>query len=99
MLSGRAVNERTIASTGQLLSAENGGWAWEIIDAFGLPHITTAQLEQAVNAAATITALKQDWTGSAQLFVDTGLTVGTAYRITAYSSQDVASATLLYAPP
>ena len=28
-----------------------------------------------------------------------GLAVGTAYRITAYSSQDVASATLLYAPP
>lgn len=28
-----------------------------------------------------------------------GLAVGTAYRISAYSSQDVASATLLYAPP
>jgi membrane-associated phospholipid phosphatase len=31
--------------------------------------------------AAGITILKQDWTGSAQLFVDTGLTVGSAFAL------------------
>lgn len=37
-LSGRQVVERTIASTSQLLDTRTGEWAWEVIDALGLPR-------------------------------------------------------------
>ncbi len=37
-LTGKAAVERTIASTSQLLDARNGGWAWDVIDALGLPR-------------------------------------------------------------
>ena len=37
-LSGRAAVERTIASTSQLLDPRTGQWAWEVIDALGLPR-------------------------------------------------------------
>jgi rhamnulokinase len=36
-LSGRQAVERTIASTSQLLDPRSGDWAWEVIDALGLP--------------------------------------------------------------
>jgi len=37
-LTGRQVVERTIASTSQLLDPRTGDWAWEVIDALGLPR-------------------------------------------------------------
>ncbi len=37
-LSGVQAVERTIASTSQLLDPATGGWAWEVIDALGLPR-------------------------------------------------------------
>ena len=37
-LSGVRANESTIASTGQLVDARTGTWAWEVIDALGLPR-------------------------------------------------------------
>jgi sugar (pentulose or hexulose) kinase len=37
-LTGRRAVERTIASTSQLLDPRSGGWAWEVIDALGLPR-------------------------------------------------------------
>ncbi|MEO5913146.1 MAG: rhamnulokinase family protein [Luteolibacter sp.] len=37
-LTGRQAVERTIASTSQLLDARSGDWAWEVIDALGLPR-------------------------------------------------------------
>ena len=37
-LTGRQAVERTIASTSQLLNPHTGGWAWEVIDALGLPR-------------------------------------------------------------
>lgn len=37
-LCGRQAVERTIASTSQLLDPRTGGWAWEVIDALGLPR-------------------------------------------------------------
>lgn len=37
-LTGRQAVERTIASTSQLLDPRSGGWAWEVIDALGLPR-------------------------------------------------------------
>ncbi len=37
-LTGRQACERTVASTSQLLDARTGGWAWEVIDALGLPR-------------------------------------------------------------
>jgi sugar (pentulose or hexulose) kinase len=37
-LSGKAVVERTIASTSQLLDPATGDWAWEVIEAMGLPR-------------------------------------------------------------
>lgn len=37
-LTGRMAVERTIASTSQLLDPASGGWAWEVIDALGLPR-------------------------------------------------------------
>lgn len=37
-LTGRAAVERTVASTSQLLDARTGDWAWEVIDALGLPR-------------------------------------------------------------
>lgn len=36
-LCGRKAVERTIASTSQLIDARGGGWAWEVIEALGLP--------------------------------------------------------------
>lgn len=37
-LTGKAVVERTIASTSQLLNPRTGTWAWNVIDALGLPR-------------------------------------------------------------
>ncbi len=37
-LSGRKAVERTIASTSQLVDPATGDWAWEVIDALGLPR-------------------------------------------------------------
>jgi len=37
-LCGRQAVERTIASTSQLLDPRTGDWAWEVIDALGLPR-------------------------------------------------------------
>jgi rhamnulokinase len=37
-LTGRQAVERTIASTSQLLNPHTGDWAWEVIDALGLPR-------------------------------------------------------------
>lgn len=37
-LTGKQAVERTIASTSQLLDAHSGGWAWNIIDALGMPR-------------------------------------------------------------
>jgi len=37
-LTGRQAVERTIASTSQLLDPRSGDWAWEVIDALGLPR-------------------------------------------------------------
>ena len=37
-LTGRAAVERTVASTSQLLNPKTGDWAWEVIDALGLPR-------------------------------------------------------------
>jgi sugar (pentulose or hexulose) kinase len=37
-LTGRQAVERTIASTSQLLDPRSGEWAWEVIDALGLPR-------------------------------------------------------------
>lgn len=37
-LTGRQAVERTVASTSQLLNARSGDWAWEVIDALGLPR-------------------------------------------------------------
>jgi sugar (pentulose or hexulose) kinase len=37
-LTGRRAVERTIASTSQLLDPRTGEWAWEVIDALGLPR-------------------------------------------------------------
>ena len=37
-LTGRQAVERTIASTSQLLDARTGDWAWDVIDALGLPR-------------------------------------------------------------
>ncbi len=37
-LTGRAAVERTVASTSQLLDPRTGDWAWEVIDALGLPR-------------------------------------------------------------
>lgn len=37
-LTGRMAVERTIASTSQLLDPRTGDWAWEVIDALGLPR-------------------------------------------------------------
>ena len=37
-LTGRMAVERTIASTSQLLDPRSGDWAWEVIDALGLPR-------------------------------------------------------------
>jgi rhamnulokinase len=37
-LTGRMAVERTIASTSQLLDPHTGDWAWEVIDALGLPR-------------------------------------------------------------
>lgn len=37
-LTGRQACERTIASTSQLLDPRRGDWAWEVIDALGLPR-------------------------------------------------------------
>ena len=37
-LTGRKAVERTIASTSQLLDPRTGDWAWEVIDALGLPR-------------------------------------------------------------
>lgn len=37
-LTGRQAVERCIASTSQLLNPKTGDWAWEVIDALGLPR-------------------------------------------------------------
>ena len=37
-LTGKPAVERTIASTSQLLDARSGDWAWDVIDALGLPR-------------------------------------------------------------
>lgn len=37
-LTGRMAVERTVASTSQLLDPRTGDWAWEVIDALGLPR-------------------------------------------------------------
>ena len=37
-LTGRQAVERTIASTSQILNPHTGDWAWEVIDALGLPR-------------------------------------------------------------
>jgi rhamnulokinase len=37
-LTGRMACERTIASTSQLLNPRTGDWAWDVIDALGLPR-------------------------------------------------------------
>ena len=37
-LCGRQAVERTVASTSQLLDPRTGDWAWEVIDALGLPR-------------------------------------------------------------
>jgi rhamnulokinase len=37
-LTGKQAVERTIASTSQLLDAHSGDWAWDVIDALGLPR-------------------------------------------------------------
>lgn len=37
-LSGKKAVERTIASTSQLVDPATGDWAWEVIDALGLPR-------------------------------------------------------------
>lgn len=37
-LTGRQAVERTVASTSQLLDPRSGDWAWEVIDALGLPR-------------------------------------------------------------
>lgn len=37
-LSGEKVVERTVASTSQLLDPATGDWAWDVIDALGLPR-------------------------------------------------------------
>lgn len=37
-LTGRMAVERTIASTSQLLDPRTGQWAWDVIDALGLPR-------------------------------------------------------------
>jgi rhamnulokinase len=37
-LTGRMAVERTIASTSQLLDPRSGDWAWEVVDALGLPR-------------------------------------------------------------
>lgn len=37
-LTGRMTVERTIASTSQLLDPRTGDWAWDLIDAMGLPR-------------------------------------------------------------
>jgi len=37
-LTGRQAVERTIASTSQLLNPRSGDWAWEVIEALGLPR-------------------------------------------------------------
>lgn len=37
-LTGRQAVERTVASTSQLLNPRTGDWAWEVIDALGLPR-------------------------------------------------------------
>lgn len=37
-LTGRQAVERTVASTSQLIDAGSGNWAWEVIDALGLPR-------------------------------------------------------------
>jgi len=37
-LTGSSVAERTNASTSLLLDPRSGGWAWEVIDALGLPR-------------------------------------------------------------
>ena len=36
-LCGRAVNEFTIATTSQCLDPRTGGWAWPVIETFGIP--------------------------------------------------------------
>ncbi|MGE9270269.1 MAG: FGGY family carbohydrate kinase, partial [Verrucomicrobiales bacterium] len=43
-LSGRKAVERTIASTSQLLNPKTRDWAWEVIDALGLPRSIFGEL-------------------------------------------------------
>jgi membrane-associated phospholipid phosphatase len=66
LLRAACVLSLLFATQGQAASIESAGTA----TAVALPL-----------TAAGITFLKRDWNGSAQLFLDTGLTVGTAYAL------------------
>ena len=43
-LTGRQAVERTVASTSQLMDPATGEWAWDVIDALGLPRVIFGEL-------------------------------------------------------
>ena len=54
LFSGRAAAEYTIASTGQLLDPAKRDWAWDVIDALGLPRAIFPEIVQPCTRAGEL---------------------------------------------
>jgi sugar (pentulose or hexulose) kinase len=78
-LTGRAVNERTIASTSQLLNAKTGGWDAELLTRMDIP-------------ASLFPPLTDDGTDLGALLPEVAVEVGGNLRVIAVGSHDTASA-------
>ena len=62
-LTGRIAAEHTIASTTQLIDIKTGGWAWDIIDALGIPRKIFPEIVPAGTVAGRLTREVQTQTG------------------------------------
>jgi sugar (pentulose or hexulose) kinase len=62
-LSGRMAVERTVASTSQLINPTTGDWAWEVIEALGLPREIFGELVDPGTVLAPLRTEVQRMTG------------------------------------
>ncbi|MDR1191879.1 MAG: rhamnulokinase [Verrucomicrobiales bacterium] len=69
LLTGQKVNERSIASTGQLLDADRQQWDWELLAAMGLPARIFGELADAGANLGPLTAAARREVGATDLHV------------------------------
>lgn len=92
LLSGEICNERTNASTTQLMNAETGEWSKKILEAFLIPPPLFSKPTEPGTKIGTIQASVREWTGLREADVILPPTHDTAAAIVAIPAEQFAPA-------